>query len=186
LPAFAVFAGANGSGKSNFFDAMEFVSHISRFGLEEAIRQHGGYERMHSFLRADEAARTFSFEMVIELENKGSRFLHSDKDRYSGGYNRFRMLINSWDKDPLLDEKYWMHGDKVVHERIGDVAKLHYGQKEEKLSVSFLQFLVSDLTHALNRIRLFCIDSIDTARWAKLHGNGTELSRNGSDVAEVS
>jgi predicted ATPase len=44
IPAFAVFAGANGSGKSNFFNALDFASLIARFGDKEALIQHGGEE----------------------------------------------------------------------------------------------------------------------------------------------
>ncbi len=39
---FSVFAGANGCGKSNFFDALDFFSEVFRTGLDNALRLHGG------------------------------------------------------------------------------------------------------------------------------------------------
>ena len=48
LAPFSVFAGANGSGKSNFFDALDFVSLFVRGGLEIALRAHGGFENIRS------------------------------------------------------------------------------------------------------------------------------------------
>lgn len=39
---FMVLAGANGSGKSNFVDALYFLSLVLRFGVDEAVRKMGG------------------------------------------------------------------------------------------------------------------------------------------------
>ena len=41
LSPFSVFAGSNGSGKSNFFDALDFVSVFIRHGIEAALQKHG-------------------------------------------------------------------------------------------------------------------------------------------------
>jgi len=46
IPAFAVFAGANGSGKSNFFNALDFVRLVLRFDVKEALQRHGGWENI--------------------------------------------------------------------------------------------------------------------------------------------
>ena len=49
LAPFSVFAGANGSGKSNFFDALDFVSFFVRGGIEIALPyEHGGFANIHS------------------------------------------------------------------------------------------------------------------------------------------
>lgn len=42
----SVFVGPNASGKSNFCDALDFVGEMYRWGLELAIRRHGGYENI--------------------------------------------------------------------------------------------------------------------------------------------
>lgn len=46
IPAFAVFAGANGSGKSNFFDALDFVHLMLRFDTKEVLYRHGGWKNI--------------------------------------------------------------------------------------------------------------------------------------------
>ena len=43
---FAALIGPNASGKSNFADAVHFLSEIYKHGLEPAIARKGGYENM--------------------------------------------------------------------------------------------------------------------------------------------
>ena len=67
LAPFTVFAGANGAGKSNFFDAMEFVSSLLRFDVEYALRSHGGYDSMRSLKRYSPRNRRFEFRIECDL-----------------------------------------------------------------------------------------------------------------------
>ncbi len=53
LKPFSVFAGANGSGKSNFFDALSFANHILRFGAEDALCAYGGMDNIRCFQRSN-------------------------------------------------------------------------------------------------------------------------------------
>lgn len=46
LPRFGVLVGANAAGKSNFADAVEFLSLVARNGLPTAISDKGGYENI--------------------------------------------------------------------------------------------------------------------------------------------
>jgi len=66
---FAVFAGANGSGKSNFFESLEFVRDIITNGAKEAIKKHGGYEHIHSHKLRDKNAKKFYFKIKLLLDN---------------------------------------------------------------------------------------------------------------------
>jgi predicted ATPase len=61
LPNYCVFAGANGAGKSNFFDALKFASTVIDDGAIKAIRQFHGYDRIHCVKRRKDKARTFRF-----------------------------------------------------------------------------------------------------------------------------
>jgi len=52
IPAFAVFAGANGSGKSNFFNALDFMSSVIKFGINIAVKQQVGIDNIHHIKQA--------------------------------------------------------------------------------------------------------------------------------------
>ena len=67
LSAFSVFAGANGSGKSNFFDALDFVSLFVRYGIENALHEHGGFANIQSVKRQGAETKKFSFEIECDL-----------------------------------------------------------------------------------------------------------------------
>ena len=41
-----VLVGANGSGKSNLADCLDFISEVYRHGLEVAVARKGGYENI--------------------------------------------------------------------------------------------------------------------------------------------
>ncbi len=69
MPNYCVFAGANGSGKSNFFDALKFASTVIDDGATKAIRRFGGYDLIHCVKRRKEKARTFRFKCDSALKN---------------------------------------------------------------------------------------------------------------------
>ena len=90
LAPFSVFAGANGSGKSNFFDALDFVGLFVRGGLEIALRAHGGFENIQSRKREGADSKTFSFEIECDL-------LEQEEVYYS-------LSINDLDSEPGIRE----------------------------------------------------------------------------------
>lgn len=67
LADFSVFAGANGSGKSNFFEALEFVSDVVRNGVKQAINKHGGHENIRSYRLKSPSSQRFyaNFELTL-------------------------------------------------------------------------------------------------------------------------
>ena len=68
IPAFAVFAGANGSGKSNFFNALDFVRLVLRFDVKEALQQHGGWENIRCVKSEQSLENVFLFEIEVNTE----------------------------------------------------------------------------------------------------------------------
>lgn len=95
---FSIFAGANGCGKSNFFDALNFVSLFVRNGIHEALRKYGGYEHVHSQKRRKSKARCFDFEIDITLEDHGNAC-------------RFKYVLNidGFDKEPSVAENLYLN-----------------------------------------------------------------------------
>jgi len=67
MPNFSVFAGANGSGKSNLFEALEFVKDVVKYGGKDAIRKHGGYDSIRSYKLKSPKAQKFGAYLVIEI-----------------------------------------------------------------------------------------------------------------------
>lgn len=74
LPSLGVFVGANAAGKSNFADALDFLSLVFRTGLAGAVRAKGGYENI-CFRRAkrSKAGLTFQLRATITEPRQKSR-----------------------------------------------------------------------------------------------------------------
>lgn len=65
---FSVLIGRNSSGKSNFADALEFLSIAYADGLEHAVAKKGGYENIaHRKERRSRSAIAFAIELTAEL-----------------------------------------------------------------------------------------------------------------------
>ena len=92
LTPYSVFAGANGAGKSNFFDALKFISMVVSQGATQALRHFNGYEHVHCFKHRKDKARTFSTEIKIEYE----------ADKFLGQYKR--VLAGDLDLEILGEE----------------------------------------------------------------------------------
>ncbi|NGP52127.1 AAA family ATPase [Thioalkalivibrio sp. XN8] len=65
----ACLIGANASGKSNFADALDFLSEVATVGLELAIARKGGYENI-AFRRQRRSKAPLAFRVVIEASSK--------------------------------------------------------------------------------------------------------------------
>lgn len=61
-----VLVGANNAGKTNFADALDFLSEAHRHGLEMAVRRKGGFENI-AFRRKRRTRRPISFEIEATL-----------------------------------------------------------------------------------------------------------------------
>lgn len=74
---FSVIIGRNSSGKSNFADAIEFLSLAYADGLEHAVARKGGYENLaHRKEKRSRSAIVFSIEMQAELSEDDAAAAH--------------------------------------------------------------------------------------------------------------
>ncbi|MBM0224812.1 AAA family ATPase [Micromonospora sp. ATA51] len=64
--AFTVITGANGAGKSNLADGMDFIAHTYREGLEMAVMRAGGYDSI-AYRRSTRARAPISIEVDGEI-----------------------------------------------------------------------------------------------------------------------
>ncbi len=101
---FAVFAGANGAGKSNLADGLAFFGNIVKFGVYQAMLQAGGFKQIHCFKLGKKARTKASLELEIT---------HKDQD-YS-----YTISLDGMDNmTPELSESLRM-GDEEVMVRKG-------------------------------------------------------------------
>ena len=98
LAPFSVFAGANGSGKSNFFDAMEFVTKLLRFDVDFALRSHGGYDSVRSLKRR--SPRNTRFEFAIECDLP-IPFTNGEGQTTS----RYELVVHNLPESPAIEER---------------------------------------------------------------------------------
>lgn len=115
LTPFSVFAGPNGSGKSNFFDALDFVRLFILSGIEEALREHGGFASIHSEKRRAVDSGKFRFEIECDLPEMG----WADDE----GLLRFHYSLTIHDldqKSPNLEEHVHKNGSLLLSRKKGD------------------------------------------------------------------
>ncbi len=89
IKAFYVFYGPNGSGKRNFFKALDFVNLVIRFGTDEGLKQHGGFENIRCWRRHETEAHTFEFAIEFSTKNADC--------------NRYQLKIHQLDHAPSLE-----------------------------------------------------------------------------------
>ena len=98
LAPYSVFAGANGSGKSNFFDALAFVSAVVSIGAIQALRKFGSYEQIHCYT-INSKTRNFSASFDVVLDGKSIQYC---------------LTIFDMDKEPTLLEHLVVDGSLLM------------------------------------------------------------------------
>ncbi|MGR3914465.1 MAG: AAA family ATPase [Gammaproteobacteria bacterium] len=179
LPPFAVFAGANGAGKSNFFDALVFVRAFLFGGVEHALRAHGGFEHVHSAKRGAANARKFDFEIESE---------HTD-----GGKLRYAMSIDRLDSTPQIAECMSVNETTVLERAKGEPPTLINAGKNNVLdqfpaTYSALLFFKSapfQIANMLRDLRIYRIDPMSAKEPSKSDSDPTALQENGHNLAGV-
>ena len=168
LAPFSVFAGANGSGKSNFFDALDFVSLFVRGGIEIALREHGGFENIHSRKREGEDAKTFSFEIECDL-------LEQKEVDYS-------LSINNLDGEPGIREELVLD-----EEQIGQSKKIDpIGEWGDPIySTLSLHYRNHPLSELLRKLNVYRIDPMGAKEPDKSDFDSTQLESKGNNLASV-
>ena len=182
LAPFSVFAGANGSGKSNFFDALDFVSLFVRGGLEIALRAHGGFANIHSKKREREDSKKFSFEIECDL-------LEHKEVCYS-------LSINDLDSGPRIRECFYPNeeqtikgkGDKGEIDAVGErlvVSEDRISYEDRIYSNLSLEHRNHPLTKLLRNLNVYRIDPTGAKEPDKSDFDSTQLGSKGNNLASV-
>ena len=188
LAPFSVFAGANGSGKSNFFDALDFVSLFVRGGLEIALSEHGGFANIRSAKREGADSKTFSFEIecdLLEQQEETPTAFHYSLD------------IDNLDSEPEIEECLGFNeeqtikgiGDKGETDAVGErpvVSENSTYYKNRIYSALSLDHRNHPLTELLKNLNVYRIDPMGAKESDKSDLDPTmQLERKGNNLASV-
>lgn len=188
VQAFSVFAGANGSGKSNFFDALNFVSIFIRSGINDALRKYGGYDHLHSHKRYKNGARRFDFEIDVTLPD--------EENSQETARIKYVLSIHDLDKTPRIAEEIHFDDLIILKRKAGELPRLldwsEEGKETEKIVENFppdysaFMFLFDKpIGHLLRNIRLYRIDPISSKEPDGSDQDPTILSSRGDNLASV-
>ncbi len=166
LTPFSVFAGANGAGKSNFFDALKFLSTVVTFGATQALRQFHGYDNVHCFKHRKNKARTFSTTVYFSGENLPI-------------LNHYYLNMIDMDGQPKLDEEYFS-ASKDDSEN-NDKSKFPPNFPKE-LSILMVN-PTWDVTQYLQNIRVYRFDPLGAKN--SPNADKTELDWQGHNLAAM-
>jgi len=191
---FSVFAGANGCGKSNFFDALNFVSLFVRNGIHDALRKYGGYEHVHSQKRRKSKARSFDFEIDVSLEDHG----HTSRFKYL-------LSIDGFDINPSISEDLYFNHELLMRRIDGGFPVFLQNYKDGKVESilvdgawgglevknfpvdysALLLFSETPIGLFLKNIRLYRIDPISSKEPNSSDQDPSNLNSKGDNLASV-
>ena len=180
LSSFSVFAGANGSGKSNFFDALDFVSLFVNNGIETALHRQGGFANIHSAKRRGSDSKKFCFEIECDL--------CEDQSETSSAFH-YSLCILDLDKEPEIEEYLYANGELIIKRNRDETASYH---KEEWSSVGGFPGMHSALwlyrnhpiTLLMKNLAVYRIEPAG-AKEPDMSVFPTQLERKGHNLASV-
>ncbi|KPA86996.1 hypothetical protein PF66_06461 [Pseudomonas asplenii] len=175
---FLVFAGANGSGKSNIADALAFMGAVVKFGASQARTQLGGFSQIHCYKYRKELRTSISFSMEVELD---------------GNLHDYSLTIRSLDKKPQLAEMLKVDGKLLIDRRPGADLKVQMGESTGLQSLpDYPQDLAalmllgqSPLRAFLTNTKVFRIDPMAAKEPDSSTTDTTELDTQGKNVASM-
>lgn len=124
---FMVLAGANGSGKSNFVDALYFLSLVLRFGIDEAVRKMGGiflitsthnaisYITYHIIIKNN--GEKYQYDLKLHIEQQKSHILYENlikTDQYGSKVDYIQNIHKLRQQLPTIKEETTTNVDPMA------------------------------------------------------------------------
>lgn len=197
LPNYCVFAGANGAGKTNFFDSLKFASQIIELGITHTLREFGGYEwirNKHSKTKND----TFCFGCGTLLDETKLDYSMQIQHLESQPVLMEKAIINQEDKEYVINWnrlgyncKVPGHGIAVVMDKkivpknislINPSYDVNVNSEEGKLLFQFGKSLTKDW---YNSFRIFRFDPFRAKEPDELGADSSFLDSYGRNLATV-
>ena len=179
LSPFSVFAGANGSGKSNFIDALDFVSTFVRHGIDAALQRYGGIKNIRSRKRAASKADRFDFQIACEFVDEQGLVSVFD----------YSLRIHRLYEQPEPEEFLNVNGDRVITRKIGNGRTRLQGKPEIQGFPSVYSALSlmpeNEITRFLKQLSVYRIDPVDAKTPDLNDVDSTRLDGKGSNLASV-
>ena len=179
LSPFSVFAGSNGSGKSNFLDALDFVSVFIRHGINAALEQHGGIQNIRSRKRRSSTSDQFSFVIGCDLVD--------DQERIS--VFNYSLRIHGLYQEPTPEEFLSINGRRVMSRkkdsgliRVQEKPAI-YGFPDVYSALSLMPD--NELTRFLQHLDVYRIQPGDAKAADTTNVDGTRLTSTGGNLASV-
>jgi len=166
IPNFAVFAGANGCGKSNFFEALEFIRDVIKNGALEAIKKHNGYENIHSHKLRDTNAKRFYAKLEVKIKEDKFDYELEIRDLHKKPTLIETILKNEVEiAKKTSHQNLFINGSKVEIEYSSNETILKLVSKEAKELLTFLSCIERyqiDPNKAREADDFFASDILDT------------------------
>ena len=177
ISPFSVFAGANGSGKSNLADGLSFFGAIVKRGATQTLREFGGYDHVHCFRHRKEKARTASLELIITLNKQQHHYV---------------IKLFDMDSKPQLEERLVVDSKLVMRRKRGFAPELINRDDEIKPLPDYpddmsalMLFAHTSLYRFLTNIRIFRFDPFAAKEPDDSSADATSLDVRGRNVATM-
>ena len=185
LSSFSVFAGANGCGKSNFFDALYFIRTFIESGIEVALRSHGRYENIHSEKRKAKYARKFDFEIHCDLPDNPEGCTENQVAFH------YLLSIHELDKTPIIEERLYIDGVLKLTRHKDELHILLKDTGDDLVNICPISYSVLltyydiPITQFLRNIKLYRIDPLGAKEPDQTDQDPYLLDRKGHNLASV-
>lgn len=180
LQPFSVFAGPNGCGKSNFFDALDFVGRICRHGVEDALRAHGGADNVRSAKLYAPGNQHFKFGIKLFDEPPSN----------PAEVSRYDLQVRDFATAPGIEESLSQAGRSAIRRVRGKPTQV--GHEKEPMEVNIPSSMSAlffspghPLTHLLTNITVYRVDPRSAKEPDPSDADPSRLNGRGNNLAAV-
>lgn len=171
-----VFAGANGSGKSNIVDAIAFLGANIQKGAELAIKEFGGFNQIHCFKVRKEKRKTISYYLDVSIRDE---------------HYQYELLIKDIDMHPKYAKEQLILNGEIILKRDHKDSFFIIGDKKLPLEhfpqeMSALLFVSRyELYSFLSNIKVYRIDPFNAKKPSTQIAEISELDSNATNLASI-
>lgn len=185
LGPLSILVGPNGTGKSNFIDAVRFVRDAVSFGLDRSVSERHGIDSIRQW----SPSRPYYVTLRAEVENRyGKGFLSFALTSYRGSHTiRREEAMWSYHRDTGYSQVHYTRdaeGGVQLKDLENRSIKTHAEQPEELFLAQFEARHLRGLVHALGSMEAYSIYP-NILRTPQKSSSDTTLSQNGDNLTSV-